>query len=86
MSGCGCTVQLFLTLLDLFLRLFHMSVCGGGVVKGSCIVSDRYEIHKQTSPESEGTMSHNLWWCQFMSTCLILVTDLYPTTLDVHFK
>jgi hypothetical protein len=45
------------------LHLFHMSVCGGGVVKGSCIVSDRYKIHKQTSPESVGTRSHNLWWC-----------------------
>jgi hypothetical protein len=44
-------------------------------------VSDGYKMRKQTSPESEGTMSHNLWCCQFMSTCLILVTDLYPQQL-----
>jgi hypothetical protein len=49
-------------------------------------VSDRYKIRKQTSSESEGTMSHNLCWCQFMLACLTLVTDLYPQHLMCIFN
>jgi hypothetical protein len=37
---------------------------------------DRNKISKWTSPKSTGTVSGDLWLCQFVWACLNLVTDL----------